>query len=50
MLNGALHVKTEPGGAQIRTDPLNDADWHVVTLTRDRNRLVVNIDDANEYS
>ncbi|ODM92461.1 Laminin subunit alpha-4 [Orchesella cincta] len=49
LVNGALHVKTEPGSAEIVTDPLNDADWHAVTITRDRGVLSVNIDDLHDY-
>lgn len=49
MDGGNLYVRTEPGGAQIKTDSINDAEWHVITVSRDRGKLVVNIDDDHEY-
>lgn len=49
LLGGALHVRTEPGPSEIVTDPLNDANWHAVTITRDRGNLAVNIDDMHEF-
>lgn len=47
--DGSLVVKTDPGGSEITTDALNDAEWHVVTVTRDNGKLVVNVDDDHEY-
>lgn len=49
LLNGALHVKTDPGSTEILTDPLNDANWHAITITRDRGGLAVSIDDMHDY-
>jgi len=50
MAEGSLHVKTEPGGTYVKTDPLNDGKWHVVTVTRSKDALFVNIDDQSEFS
>ena len=49
LFDGSLYVQTEPGGTQVRTDPINDANWHVVTVTKDRNKLHVNVDDDLNY-
>lgn len=49
LLGGALHVKTEPGPVELLTDPVNDANWHAITITRDRASLTVNVDDMHDY-
>lgn len=48
--NGALHIITAPGDTKIKTSQLNDANWHVITINRDRSKLTVNVDDVDEQS
>ncbi len=48
MSGGVLHIRTDPGETKVNTDPLNDGNWHVVTVTRDKDRLMVNVDDTFE--
>jgi len=50
MADGILHIRTNPGETKIQTGSLNDGNWHVVTVTRDKAKLMVNVDDAYEFS